>query len=294
MNSQSLCFCTVLFVAMPVTADEGVDSGQQRSTGDFSLESKIRPVLVKHCYECHALGTAEGGLRVDFQTAIRKGGERGPVVVPKHPEASVLLTAISHTDPDLAMPPKGGKLADSIIVDFRKWVRMGAPDPRKDTDTGVDDSWAGTDVAGNHWAYQPVTVSDPPVVDDKNWPRNGVDRFVLATLNSNQIKPSPDASPRTLLRRFYFDLVGLPPSLAVIDRFVALQQQHGTDVAMAKEVDEQIDSLSRGVMASSVACARCHHHKFDPFTMEDYYGLAGVFASTETFFGTFTSTIGTP
>ncbi|HIE98006.1 MAG TPA: DUF1553 domain-containing protein, partial [Fuerstia sp.] len=370
--------------------------GWQKYFSDLDFfESKIRPVLVKHCYECHSAGTAEGGLRVDFQTDIRKGGERGPAVVPKHPEASVLLTAISHTDPDLKMPPKGAKLSDSIVGDFRKWIKMGAPDPRHDPVARTDDSRAGTDAARDHWAYQPLTVSAPPVVGDDDWPRNGVDRFVLAKLNENEIKPSPDALPRTLLRRLHFDLVGLPPSLAVIDRFVAAQQQHGMDEAIAKEVDEllqsplfgerwgrhwldvarfgessggesnisfpyawryrdyvidavntdipidrflteqiagdllpfddaaerarlltatgflavgtknlgenndrkfradvvdeQIDSLTRAVMASSVACARCHHHKFDPFMMEDYYGLAGVFASTETFFGTFTS-----
>ncbi|HIE99765.1 MAG TPA: DUF1553 domain-containing protein [Planctomycetes bacterium] len=395
MKIRSFCIYMALFMTTPVMAAEGDGPDQQESGGNDFFESKIRPVLVKHCYECHAAGTAEGGLRVDFQTAIRTGGERGPAVVPKHPEASVLLTAITHADPDLLMPPKGGKLSDSVIEDFRKWIKMGAPDPRKDTVAATEGSWAGLDAAKDHWAYQPLTVSELPGVDDKDWPRSSVDSFVLAMLNRNGIKPSPDALPRTLLRRLHFDLVGLPPSLAVIDRFVAVQQQHGMDVALEKEVDEllqspqfgvrwgrhwldvarygessggesnisfpyawryrdyvidavnadipfdrflteqiagdllpydddaerarlltatgflavgtknlgeandkkfkadtvdeQIDSLTRGVMASSVACARCHHHKFDPFMMEDYYGLAGVFASTETFFGTFVS-----
>jgi hypothetical protein len=395
MNSQSFCLFMVLFVATSVTADEGDRSEQQQSAGNDFFETKIRPALVRYCYECHSAAKAEGGLRVDFRTFMRKGGDRGPAVVPDHPEASVLLTAISHTDPDLKMPPKGAKLSDSVIGDFKTWIEMGAADPRQGADAGSGNSLSGLDTAKDHWAYQPLTVAKVPAVEGVDWPRSDVDQFVLNRLNQNGMQPSPDAQPRTLLRRLHFDLVGLPPSLAAIDRFLAAQQQHGTNAALAKEVDEllgsprfgerwgrhwldvarfgessggesnisfpyawryrdyvidavnadipfdrllteqiagdllpydndaerarlltatgflavgtknlgendekkfradivdeQIDSLTRGVMASSVACARCHHHKFDPFTMEDYYGLAGVFASTETFFGTFTS-----
>lgn len=395
MNSRLFSLCMMLCMMLPAAADERTDSDPQPSAGSDFFETKIRPALVKHCYECHSGAKAEGGLRVDFRTSIRKGGDRGPAVVPERPKASVLLTAISHADPDLMMPPKGAKLSDSVIADFRKWIETGAADPRGGAGAGPGNSPSGLDSAKDHWAYQLPTASKLPVVDDVAWPRSCADRFVLAMLNGNDLQPSPDAPPRTLLRRLHFDLVGLPPSPAAIDRFLAGQQKHGMDAALENEVDrllqstqfgerwgrhwldvarfgessggesnisfpyawryrdyvidavnadipfdrflteqvagdllpfdddaerarlltatgflavgtknlgennekkfradivdEQIDSMTRAVMASSVACARCHHHKFDPFTMEDYYGLAGVFASTETFFGTFTS-----
>jgi len=395
MKSQSFCLCMVLVVAMPVLADEANSTEERPVAGNDFFETKIRPVLVRHCYDCHSADTAEGGLRVDRQRTLRKGGARGPAVVPKHPEASVLLMAISHSDADLKMPPKGAKLSDTVIADFRKWITMGAPDPRRDDTANADASWTGIEAARNHWAYQPPKASEPSDVEDKAWPRNDVDRFVLATLNRQGMQPSADAKPRTLLRRLHFDLVGLPPSPSAIERFLAVKDQHGLDVALEAEADEllqspqfgerwgrhwldvarygessggesnisfpyawryrdyvidavnadipyarflteqiagdllpydddgerarlltatgflavgtknlgenndkkfkadlvyeQIDSLTRAVMASSVACARCHHHKFDPFAMEDYYGLAGIFASSKTFFGTFTS-----
>jgi hypothetical protein len=86
------------------------------------FESNIRPVLVKHCYECHSnqSGASEGGLRLDTRDAVRAGGERGPAVVPGSPEKSILLTAVRHSDPDLKMPPQKRKLPESIIADLRK------------------------------------------------------------------------------------------------------------------------------------------------------------------------------
>lgn len=105
---------------------------------------------------------------------------------------------------------------------------------------------SGLDSAKEHWAYQPPTVSKPPVVDAVDWPRRNVDRFVLAMLNEKGIQPSPDAPPRTLLRRLHFDLVGLPPSPAAINRFLALQQKHGMDAALEKEVDRLLQSTLFG------------------------------------------------
>ena len=121
--------CIVICLVGFATMSFGDESTVQPADMKF-FESKIRPVLVKHCYECHAGANAEGSLRVDSRSSIRQGGDRGPAVVPKHPNASVLLTAISHADPDLKMPPKGAKLSRSAIADFRKWIELGAPDPR--------------------------------------------------------------------------------------------------------------------------------------------------------------------
>lgn len=385
----------ILTGALLLTAISSAADDELAETDINFFETKIRPVLVKHCYDCHAGNKSEGNLRVDLKHTLRKGGDRGPAVVPKHPNASVLLTAISHTDPDLRMPPKGPKLSNDAMADFRKWIEMGAPDPRTD-DADIDDSpWKGYAAAKDHWAYLPLTAASAPDLTETTWPRSDVDRFVLHALRKHELKPSADAEPRTLLRRLHFDLVGLPPSPPDIDRFLSDVGGSGFEAAMAAEVDdllaspqfgerwgrhwldiarygessggesnvsfpyawryrdyvidavnadipydrflveqiagdllpfdgnaerarlltatgflavgtknlgenndtkfkadlvdEQIDALSRAVMGSSVACARCHHHKFDPFAMEDYYALAGIFSSSKTFFGTFTS-----
>ena len=102
---------------------DNVDATQQSDSGIDFFESQIRPVLVKHCYDCHSTesGTAEGGLRVDDRLAIRAGGGRGPAIVPGKPKASLLLSAISHADVDLKMPPKEAKFSANVIRDFEKW-----------------------------------------------------------------------------------------------------------------------------------------------------------------------------
>src|SRR6187551_2428884 len=101
--------------------------------GTAFFESKIRPVLVKHCYECHSVesGKSKGGLQLDTKQGIRAGGDTGPGVVPGDPAKSLLLTAIKHTDPDLEMPPKKAKLPDAVIADIEAWIKAGATDPRE-------------------------------------------------------------------------------------------------------------------------------------------------------------------
>src|SRR6188768_313768 len=97
------------------------------------FESRIRPVLVKNCYECHSVeaGKSKGGLQLDTKHGIRTGGDTSPAVVPGDPAKSLLLAAIKHSDPDLEMPPKKAKLADTIIADFEAWIKAGAIDPRE-------------------------------------------------------------------------------------------------------------------------------------------------------------------
>ena len=115
----------IIGLAWPCVARAQTGSGM-----DF-FESKIRPVLVDLCYECHSKqsGKTKGGLRVDSRDALLKGGENGPSIIAGAPDKSLLIKAINHADPDMEMPPKG-KLPDSVIEDFRKWITMGAPDPR--------------------------------------------------------------------------------------------------------------------------------------------------------------------
>ena len=387
-----LCGLAILPPSAP-SRSEAEEATQARDSAGLALfESKIRPVLVENCYKCHSAesGKTEGGLAIDSRLGIRAGGDRGPAVVPGNLERSLLLTAISYADPDLQMPPKKERLPASVIADVRRWIKMGAPDPRE---TSVPPRPAlGIDAGRKFWAFRKPIGHAPPEVRDPAWAKSDIDRFVLAKLESAGLAPSADAEPTTLLRRLHFDLVGLPPSLSELQQFVQEIEKHGLDAALVRAVDsllasdqfgerwgrhwldvarfaessgkeanisfpyawryrdyvidcvnadvpfdrflieqiagdllpyesdaerarlliatgflalgpknldeanafqfvadvidEQIDTVTRGVNASSVACARCHDHKFDPFSMQDYYALAGVFASTKTYFGT--------
>ncbi len=364
-------------------------SDDAASTAFF--ESKIRPVLVQHCYECHSVaeGKSKGGLQLDTRQGLRTGGDSGAAVVPGDAAKSLLLTAIKHTDPDLEMPPKKAELADAVIADLEAWIKAGAPDPREAPVTAASRPPVDLESARQFWSYRKPVPPKLPAPGQPDWARRELDRFVLAKLEENQLAPSPDATPVVLLRRLYFDLIGLPPTpkqaaefldesreshktyeqivddLLQSPRFGERWGRHWLDVARFAEsngreanltfphawryrdyvidavnadvpfdrfiteqiagdllrarddaerarllvatgflavgakglgefnqeqfaadvADEQLDTVTRAVMASSVACARCHDHKSDPFSMEDYYALAGVFKSTKTFFG---------
>ena len=390
----------VLAFALAALAESGVEqlsaedaaSTKTDTAGIRLFESKIRPLLVQRCYPCHShsAGKSEGGLFLDSRQGIREGGDRGPAVVPGKPDESLLLTAISQTDPDFRMPPKGKRVSDDLLRDVKNWIRSGAPDPREQTETTGPpvDMEAGR----RFWSMQKPMRHGLPDTKNSAWPSSDIDRFVLAKLETAGLSPSPDAAPETLLRRLHFDLVGLPPVPGDVERFLTRHDADGVEAALKTEVDsllasphfgerwgrhwldvarfaessgrqanitfpyafryrdyvldsvgadvpydrflteqlagdllpyaddaerarlliatgflavgpkdldaanpiqfladvvdEQIDSVTRGVMASSVACARCHDHKFDPYSMQDYYALAGIFGSTKTYFGT--------
>ena len=173
------------------------------------FETKIRPVLVENCYKCHSAEqkTEKGGLRLDSRDAMLRGGESGPAVVPGKPGASLLLKAIRHDDDVAKMPPKG-KLPASVVADFEAWIAAGALTPAKSSATGAID-WA---VARKHWAFQPVRGLD----------RNptSIDAILSAKLAGAGLTFSQPADKRTLLRRVYFDLIGLPPTWDEFEAFV--------------------------------------------------------------------------
>jgi cytochrome c553 len=189
------------------------------------FEKKIRPALVKHCYECHSTegGKVKGGLLLDTRDASRLGGDSGPAVVPFKPEESLLLTAIRHEDGDLEMPPKD-KLDDAVIADFEEWIVMGAPDPReKKMEGNAPRLYTNTidiDKGREHWAYQAPEKPAIPAVADPSWTRNAIDAFIAAGHAAKGVTPAPDADPRSLLRRLRFDLTGLPPAPAEVEDFV--------------------------------------------------------------------------
>lgn len=355
--------------------------------GVVFFESKIRPALVKYCYECHSSASNElgGSLSLEFRDDILRGGESGPAIIKENPQDSLLIRAIRGND-DLAMPPKDKEsLPEGVIQDFVRWVGMGAPDPR-----------AGKIVNPKPkkqlWSLEPVSERSLPEVKDLEWPRDRIDRFILSKLESKKLPPAKAALPQTLIRRLYYDLIGLAPSVEKINNFVLAYKRdsddavsalvdellssqffgerwgrHWLDIARYGEsngndglgrnatfphawrfrdyvinsfnrdvpydrfikeqiagdllsvddveernrnlvatgflaigskpakamnenfamdvVDDQINVVTTALLGMSVSCARCHDHKHDPISSKDYYGLAGIFKSTETLWG---------
>jgi hypothetical protein len=173
------------------------------------FEAKIRPVLAENCYECHSTGKKQkGGLLLDTKGGWEKGGDTGPALTPGNVEKSLLIQAIRHTDPDLAMPPKK-KLSDAQIADLEAWVKMGAPDPR--TAAAAPTAFeAIQQKAKTHWSYQSL----PPLQKVDGHP-------IDALLAQHGNKPAPAVDTRSLARRLYFDLLGLPPTADEVDQFAA-------------------------------------------------------------------------
>ena len=192
------------------------------SEGVELFEKSIRPALIEHCQRCHGKEKQQANLRLDSRQGWLTGGDNGTAIEPGD-VGSLLLTAIRYEDPDLEMPPKG-KLPDSTIKAFERWVELGAADPRDDA---ADEPPAAQQMSPSvaegksFWSFQPVIAPQIPDVKSDKWPANDIDRFVLAKIEQNGLQPSPQAEPRTLLRRLYYDLIGLPPTSQQISEFLA-------------------------------------------------------------------------
>ncbi len=375
------------FFVLVRAADEPSPQPEFSAENIEFFESKIRPVLVEECYECHSTrsATVEAGLTLDSRAALIEGGDSGAVIAPGSPEESLLIQAISYRSETLAMPPQR-KLTAEVQRDFATWVRLGAPWPPGETPSTRADAaaWDWPTIREAHWAWRPVAQPEPPPVRDQDWPRSELDHFVLARLEASGLTPAPAVDRRTLIRRAYFDLLGLPPTPREVDAFLvdtsdrAFEKvidrlladaaygerwgRHWLDVARysdgfgafsdqrprefayrfrdwvtealaldtpydlfvkyqiagdliaggehaaatgffalgptyrsdggapesvaqarAETLDDRVDTLSRGFMALTVSCARCHDHKFDPVPTQDYYSLAGVFNNSKEF-----------
>ena len=331
------------------------------------FETKVRPVLINKCYPCHA-SAEKGGLRLDSRAGILAGGKDGDVVVPGHPELSVMSTAIHYTDAKLQMPPRASLKPEEVAA-LDQWIKQGMPWPARDMRPAGKKV---TDADRNFWSYKAPVRPEVPKVDSK-WAETDIDRFVLAKLDEKHLKLNPDADKRTLLRRVTYDLTGLPPTPEeemafaqdrspqayehVVDRLLAskaygehwgrmwldvvryadttggpgdfpipqaykyrnyviqsfnddkpynefIKEQLAGDLLPAKsepehwehevatgyiaeastydgaQVEDAVDNVGYAFLGTTMACARCHDHKFDPIPTSDYYGIAGIFKST--------------
>jgi hypothetical protein len=201
--------------------------------GNEFFESKVRPLLIEHCYECHSGEKTKGGLALDTKAGWEKGGDSGPAILPGTPDASLLIKAVRYQDDDLAMPPqkKGVKLPDGAIASLIEWVKMGAPDPR------VAEAKLGgmsADEAKSWWAFQPLPQADKA---------RSIDDFILTKLSEAKLQPAAPADPRTLIRRATYDLTGLPPTPEEVEAFVA----NPAPDAIAQLIDRLLDSPQYGV-----------------------------------------------
>lgn len=341
-----------------------IAAGPQNAAIDH-FETKIRPVLASHCYACHSKSIAapQGGLLLDSPQGIRRGGNSGALIKPGDPDNSLLIRALRHTDKKLKMPP-GDPLSPEVVADFELWIREGGSLPAAEVTS---------DKKPSLWSLQKPRLSALPTVKDQSWIRSDIDRFVLNRLEARNLRPSAEADKRTLIRRATYDLTGLSPTFAEVERFVQdpspqayerlIDQllasprygerwgRHWLDVARYSDsvndsvnsgqrfpwsytyrdwviralnedlpydqfvlyqlaadrlpnaeprhlaalgflslgrdfpnsypetVDDRIDAVSRGLLGFTVACARCHDHKYDPIPTKDYYSFYSIFSN---------------
>ena len=384
---RSLCIATAfLFFSVFAVVEAPGASADEAATTEF-FETRVRPVLAENCYGCH--GNAPlGGLRLDNAAGLMAGGSRGPAVIPGDADNSLLIKAVRHVDERLKMPMGIPKLSDAQIADLADWVAAGAiwPESTEAPKTASKDEYVIPAERKQFWSFVALAKPEAPKVTDSKWPNNEIDRFVLAKLESEGLKPVGVATKRDLLRRVTLDLTGLPPTLAEIeafendksanafekvvdrllasphygerwgrvwldvarfgeddyrslnpnprgyfpypnaymyrdwviqamnddmpyDQFVRAQlagdlldeetrykvlpatgflglgpwyfDNGAVEVTRADERHDRVDVVTRGFMGLTVACARCHNHKYDPIPQTDYYSLAGVFLDTD-------------
>ena len=350
---------------------QGAPAGQPQPSVSFSteqiefFENSIRPLLSRHCVECHGADKANGNLALLSREDLLRGGTQGPALVPGKPKKSLLISAVQHAG-KLRMPKNGAQLDEASIALLEEWIVRGAPWPTTNTadPPKIRTHFAIYDSDRQHWAFQPVVRPELPAVANQAWPTDDLDRFVLARLEAERLEPATPASRHSLLRRLSFDLTGLPPApedlatfgsqadsslAAYVDKLLEseafgehwarhwldhvryrpnpgksesddpyrqwvasafnqdmpydrfLKMQVAGDLLPADHPDEvkldglvavrpwslksrhgdQIDLLGRTFLGLSLFCARCHDHKLEPISRDDYYAVMGIFESSQ-------------
>ncbi|MBT6496128.1 MAG: DUF1553 domain-containing protein [Planctomycetaceae bacterium] len=217
------------------------DAAKSKAEGLALFQQQIQPVLVKQCFECHSKKgkEIEGGLELDSPAGIRRGGDSGPMLISHQVEKSPLIRMLRHDDDVSAMPPDD-KLPDKVIAAFERWIQLGAPDSREDV--GPTTKEERYEAGKRHWAFQLPQPAKAPTVKKTDWARDEIDHYVLARMEAEGIRPVADANRRTLVRRVYFDLVGLPPTPEQIAAFIG----DDSPDALARLVDRLLASEQFG------------------------------------------------
>ncbi len=184
---------------------------------EIDFENDVLPILEDNCMYCHGEDEQESGFRLDSRVGLLKGGDYGdPVLVPGQPDKSALVTVIEYGDTDLAMPPDG-KMDDEDIAILKKWVEQGAHWPGQMDDVVVREK-------SEHWAYQGVVKPPVPEIAPDFPQQNELDKFLQAKLLEQKITPSPEADPRSLIRRASVVLTGIPPTQQEVTDFQTAYQ----------------------------------------------------------------------
>ncbi|MBI3822677.1 MAG: DUF1553 domain-containing protein [Planctomycetes bacterium] len=231
------------------------------------LEKKARVVLEAHCFKCHSHNDAKakGDLMLDTRALMLRGGFNGPAVVPGHPEKSLLIKSITHEDPNLKMPRQAPKLAADDVALLTAWVKAGAPWTDAPIKMELRKPGKITDEDRRYWAFQAIKSVAVPAGTEAN----PIDRFIRARLKGEGIAPAPDADARTLIRRAYFDVIGLPPTAEEVDEFA-----NAWDAAGAKQ-GQVWDKVVDRLLASPHYGERAGRHWLDlvRFAESDGYRL---------------------
>jgi cytochrome c553 len=238
-----LTFSAIVIASAALGATDPVETAHAGISSDQLnfFEKHIRPVLVESCYQCHSESQkVKGGLTMDTKEGVLLGGESGhPGVTPGSIAESPLYEAITWRNEDMQMPPKQ-KLPDDVIANFKKWIEMGAPDPREASVSNASASRRGIDMdeGRKHWSFQKPVKHAPPSVKTEGWAKSEIDFFILAGMEAKGLHPVRDADRPTLIRRIAFDLTGLPPTPDEVKAFVADQSPQ----AVERVVDMYLDS----------------------------------------------------
>ncbi len=207
------------------------------------FKEKVLPILEQNCVSCHGAKIQRSGLDLRTEESALKGGTRGAAVVPGNPEKSLLYRLVTHKE-EPAMP-MGGKLSDAEIAVIAEWIKGLQPK----TVAGVPEAapvrqpgYSITDKDRQFWSFVKPVRPTVPTVKMRSWVKNDIDAFVLSKLEAKGLKPSPAASPRELLRRVYFDLIGLPPSPEEMAAFL----KDPSDASYQKVVEKLLASQHYG------------------------------------------------
>ena len=238
-----------LLLLLAVLVPSRFVSGDNADPGHVEFfEKRIRPVLIRHCYECHSAVATEvkGGLRLDSRHFIREGGESGPAVVPGNLADSLLLGAMRHES--FEMPPNE-KLSDRVIADFETWIKAGAPDPRDHPASAKDIaelSWQSMlEERRTWWSLQPIDADVAKLAADLGRASSRVspqiDAFIAAKKDDQGIPSAVRASARVLVRRLSLVLTGLPPAPEEVEQYVD-DAARDSDAAYEALVDRLLSS----------------------------------------------------
>ena len=227
------CLAVSLAVTASLAANSVVHAIEPRSESAAFFENRIRPLLVRRCLRCHGGEKTRRGLRVDSREALVNGGKSGAAIVPGRADDSLLIQAVRYGENGPQMPPTG-KLPEEEIEMLAKWVAGGAPWPTSPPDPHRP-------AGDTHWSFVPLRDVTPPT-DNTGWATNPIDAFVLSRLHKQDLLPGRAADPRTLVRRVWFDLIGLPPPWTAVEAFV----KDPSSDAWRQLVEQLLDSTQYG------------------------------------------------